>query len=285
MRPVVYADVLVALNYIVNFCLLRCCARFSGIPQRRLCTILSAAAGAASSLLIFLPVLHPALSTLAKLGISLVMVAIAYPRQPFPTKLRLWLILFIASFLFAGAMLGLWLAVGSEVLLWNNGVAYFHLSPLALVASTAAAYLAVVVFERLFRRQSGQVHYSVCAQRGQRMARFSGREDSGNDLCEPFSGLPVIVCAYEAVAPLLDPAAAAWFRHPSESPETMPPGARLVYYTTVGGSGMLGALRPDSLTVTAQGRTHSCMAYLAVSPQLEGTAKAVVNPRIIRLHT
>lgn len=111
---VVYVDVLVVTNYVINFFLLRCCARFSGMAQRRLFTILAALAGAAFSLVIFLPPMPMLMQLVLRLAGALLMVLIAYPGQSLAVTLRLLLILFIAGFLLAGGCLALWFLLGTR---------------------------------------------------------------------------------------------------------------------------------------------------------------------------
>lgn len=279
---VVYVDVLVVTNYIINLLLLRCCTRFSGIPSRRLFTILSALAGAVCSMVIFLPPV-PLVAQLAIRGASaLLMILIAYPGQTAPVTIRLMLILFVSSFLLAGGCLALWFLVGDRVLFWNNGISYFRIEPLTLILSTAAVYGVIWAFERVFRNSKGYELYTVEAVRKGRTIRFQGKEDSGNSLVEPFSGLPVVVCRSSLLEQLTDREEALWLRSPSlDGP--VPRGCRLVAFHSVGGGGFLGAVRPDRLKICRQGQWIACEGYLAASDQLDSATEAILNPRLLRL--
>ena len=281
---VVYVDVLVVTNNIVNLLLLRCCARFSGIPIRRLFAILAALAGAAGSLVIFLPPASFPVQLALRGGIAFVMILIAYPGQTLGTTLRLLLILFVSSFLLAGGCLALWFLLGDRVVYWNNGVSYFPIRPMTLILSTAGVYGVVWVFERAFRSRQGNELYTIEAWRNGRKIRFSGREDSGNLLVEPFSGLPVVVCPAALLEGLADPREARWLRDPGLE-EPVPKGCRLVAFHSVGGGGFLGAVRPDRLSLCreGEGRWVRCDGYLAASSQLGEDGPAVFNPHLLRL--
>ncbi len=280
----VYADVLVAINYIINFLLLLCSEKLSGIPQKRRNTMLAAALGGAASLAIFLPPLPFMVELLAKLLLALLMVAVAYRGMHLKGLFKLWLIFFTVSFLFAGAMLALWLLLGGGVLTYYNGIVYLNIPPLVLIATTAAAYLAVEAFNRLFAPGGAkEALYRVQAEKNGAVAVFTALEDTGNRLYEPFSGLPVLVCSYQAIEKLIPAHQRQWFLT-SQDPQEMPPGCRLIAYSTVGKKGMLGAFKADRLVVTRpDGTKTECMAYLAVSGQLSKSYGALLNPQILKL--
>lgn len=280
----VYADVLVVINYIVNYLLLLCSEKLSGVPQKRINTVLSAALGGLASLVIFLPPMPFVVELLTKLLLALLMVAIAYRGVSAKGLLKLWLIFFTVSFLFAGAMLALWLLFGGGALTYYNGIVYLNIPPLLLIATTAAAYLAVEAFNRLFSPASArEALYRVRAEKDGAVAEFSALEDTGNRLFEPFSGLPVMVCSYQAVENLIPAAQREWFRS-NQNPEQMPTGCRLVAYSAVGKQGMLAAFKADRLVVTRPDGTESeCMAYLAVSGRMGPTYGALINPQMLKL--
>ena len=79
MEITVYADVLLAVNFLIDYLLLLFCARLSGrrIIRKRL--LAGALVGALTSLVIFLPPLSFWPMTLLKAGIAVLMVRLAYP--------------------------------------------------------------------------------------------------------------------------------------------------------------------------------------------------------------
>ena len=66
--PVIYIDVLLALNLFIDFLLLSVTARIRRRPHRRWRTVLGALFGAACSCLIFLPDMPPVLSVAVNTG-------------------------------------------------------------------------------------------------------------------------------------------------------------------------------------------------------------------------
>lgn len=99
------------------------------------------------------------------------------------------------SFLFAGLMLALSRLLAPAGMIFYNGVVYFDISVLALILSTTAAYLLLLLFERLFAgRVDERRLYEITVTAGGRAVSCKGLADTGSDLREPFSGAPVIVC-------------------------------------------------------------------------------------------
>ena len=111
MEITVYADVLLAVNFLIDYLLLLFCARLSGrrIIRKRL--LAGALGGALTSLVIFLPPLSFWPMTLLKAGIAVLMVRLAYPWLSWRVFFRDSFLFFTVSFLLAGICLGLCLGL------------------------------------------------------------------------------------------------------------------------------------------------------------------------------
>ena len=81
MEITVYADVLLAVNFLIDYLLLLFCARLSGRRMIRKRLLAGALVGALTSLVIFLPPLSFWPMTLLKAGIAALMVRLAYPKE------------------------------------------------------------------------------------------------------------------------------------------------------------------------------------------------------------
>ena len=192
MEITVYADVLLAVNFLIDYLLLLFCARLSGrrIIRKRL--LAGALVGALTSLVIFLPPLSFWPMTLLKAGIAVLMVRLAYPWLSWRVFFRDSFLFFTVSFLLAGICLGLWLGLGTAGVLCYNGVTYFDVSLGTLLLSMTAAYLVLTVYARFRALPSGE-QYTAFLSRGGRTLRLAAIRDSGNRLTEPFSGEPAAV--------------------------------------------------------------------------------------------
>lgn len=189
----VYVEVLLAINFFCDTLLLKGCFLLCrrSVPEGRLYA--AALLGALSSLLLFVP-LNPWQRWLCQLLLAAVLCRIA---EPWPGKrafIRSWLCLFALNFLFGAVMLALRLTVGGGWLLLNNGVVYFHLPPLYLVAAISLAFALLRLVQGLLSRQQADTQLQTVQLRclGQELC-CSALMDSGNQLREPFSGWPVVV--------------------------------------------------------------------------------------------
>ena len=101
--------------------------------------------------------------------------------------------------------------------------------------------------------------------------------DTGNLLCEPFSGLPVIVAEMDALESVLPEGL-------ENFPEQPASGIRVIPYCGVGGEGIMPAFRPEKLTAVLPGsRPRSADAYIGVlrKGRVGKDHHAIVNPDIL----
>lgn len=285
MEYVVYGDVLVSVNFIIDLLILRLCQPLTGIQQRGPRPYLAAAAGGLCSMAIFLPAGSLFLDLFIRLGISFIVVSIAYGRQRPGVFLRLLGVFYAVSFLVAGVVIGLWFLFPGSGYVYRNGMIYLNLRPLALIGSVAAAYLFVCLFERIFHWGRGMgERYAMTAGRDGKAIAFTVLADTGNRLTEPFSGAPMVVLSQEKGRQLLTEAEFRWLESGMAQGEP-PPGIRLAPYRTVNGSGMLAAFRPQSLQVQVEGRWFEVEGYLALLPRDQGFdgCDGVFHPRMIQM--
>lgn len=286
METAVYVDVLLVLNYVVTALLVACSGKLLGLQIKRRRIVAAALVGSVGSLTIFFPFLgfFPMLGV--RMVLSAAIVAAAFPLTGPGRFLKCWFVFFAVSFFFAGVMLAIWMAFAPAGMLYYNGVVYFNVRPLALLACTAAAYLLLTLGNRISRggRHPG-IRCRVTLKLGEKRCSLQALVDTGNSLVEPFSGTPVVVCRLEAVRELLGEAlAAALQRGDWEEAGRLAGGRiRLVPYRVVGGKGVLPALRGDRLYVPRGDALYQTERfYLAVTEgKLEEGCDALLNPDLI----
>lgn len=260
---VLYLDVLLAVNWVVDFLLLHATARLLRTPCRGWRLVLGAAVGAAGCCVVLLPTLPTALSVLSKAVIALAMCAVAFRWRGVRGWLRGAVVLFVLSTALAGVAMAVWVFAAPAGLQVINGVIYYDLSPLLLIALTALSYGLLCLVSRWTRRREpvGRT-YRLRITHGDRTVEVAALYDSGNGLVEPFSGAPAVVAAYPAVAPLLPP---EW----NPAAKRPPDGARFIPFSSVGGAGLLPAFHPRRLQVCgAEGTWDVSGAYVAVCDRL-----------------
>lgn len=253
---VIYVDELAVLNALIDYCLLAATAQLGGLPVRRPRLALAAALGGlyAAAMLIFsgaawLPV---------RLTVCVCLVWAAFGRR---SLLRRSVLFGAVSFGFAGVVL-----LASELsgrALYRAGV-YRLTVPLRVLLLAAAVGWAVSGL--LFR---GSARHGFL-QRDTRtlILSFCGREtqvtalcDTGNELTDPATGLPVLILEPAAAERLLPPELSWLVReltvnNASALLPRIPSGLRLRFrlipYRSLGcPGGLLLAFRPDEVQGSA----------------------------------
>ena len=260
---IIYADVLLVLNFYVDYLLLLATEKLCRIRVRFRRRLLGAAFSASLSLSVLwqtAPVFFPYVVQAAG---ACVTVLITYGRAPLWTFCRRTLSFLAASYVFAGIVLAIQAWLKPAGVLVSAVVVYWEVSPWLLLASATACYLAICLYRRFFQRSERQERgVSLTVKVGERSANGMVLYDTGNRLFEPISGDPVVIIDRAFAARLLG----------DETAQQLLSGDwssccglcfRMVPYQSVGKNGMLPAFRPGN--VRSNGRQiHD--VFFAVSP-------------------
>lgn len=265
METVIYGDVLVAVNFIINLMVLGLTEKLTGIPVKPWRRYLGALAGALSAFVIFIPMQGFLLDIAIRVVVTALVICLTYWGQSFRNMLRLSVVFFGVGFLLAGFIIAIWFLLPNEFISYAHGILYLDITPLLLVGCVTAAYVFVSLFDRIFDSGGGREGvWRAVLERGGRRIELLLFMDSGNHLTEPFSGLPVMVSSLMVASPLLT---AGELNYILAGSYDMPQGLRPVFYDGVGGEGLLYAVRPDSITLYKDSKAVCCEGYLAVSPK------------------
>jgi stage II sporulation protein GA (sporulation sigma-E factor processing peptidase) len=178
-------------------------------------------------------------------------------------------------------MLALWMLLRPKSMLYYNGIVYFDISAVTLLAPqrrpTCCKPLLALRQGRTRRRLRPRRDPALSG----RETRLSAMVDSGNRLTEPFSGSPAAVCRLEALRPLLSPQAFdSLEREDYEKAGEFGMKLRFIPYNVINGSGILPAFRPDALLLeTPAGSRHGGDAWIAVF-RGQMSCDALLNPDI-----
>lgn len=281
MQQTVYLDVLIAVNLLVDYFLLYAAGQLSAAPISRTRLCLGALLGAVFSCTVLLPPL-PFFINMAFTALSCgLMTLTAFGFCGWRRFLRRAGCVLLATVCYGGLMLALWATAAPRGLVVNNGGVYIDIPPGLLVMTTVVCYGLTSLFSGFLRRRN-LVRSGCTVTVSHQGAQVSVEAiiDTGNLLCEPFSGLPVIVAEYEALRPVLPE---GFDRYP-DCAGSSPPGLRIIPYSGVGGGGTLLAFRPESLSTTLPGcRPRAADAYIGVlrSGRVGREHHAIVNPDVL----
>lgn len=255
----VYADLLFALDFIIDFLALRGACRLCGESGALFRSLAAAFFGAAYSLAAALaPRCGFLLLWPVKAAVGLAVSLIA-----FGGKKRMWRlsgVFFAVSALFAGTVSALSGLLG-------GGSARFTALPFrGVVLCCAAVYAALCfVFSRTVKAASRAAEIEISL--GGKSVRLRALADTGNSLREPVSGAPAAVCALEAVSPLFDgETVSALSLEPAQAFETLARRGRargfmLLPYSSLGTkNALMIAFRADSVTQSGRPRPEKLIA-------------------------
>lgn len=273
---IIYADVLLAVNLYINYFLLR---GTSLLLQRRITPLrcLSAAAvGAAFSLVLMLPELHPALSVLIKLtsGVAVTLVAFGFQKR---IDFVLETLCFLAvSFSFAGGMAALWNLAAPLGMYCNNGCVYFDIPIGAAAVITAALYGGFRLARFIIERRKPALREKVTIRNNGHSVTLDGLGDTGNCLRDSFSGKPVIIASAEKLRDILPENVLNYLSGNSAGIE----GIRLVPCSTVTSEGVIPVFPAEILIggVPAE-------ALVGVSRNTLPGADCIFDPETVRCKT
>ena len=262
---VIYVDLLLALNWWIDYLLLLGVRRSLGGAGRPWRLVVGALVGAATCFVLFLPPLPVWLSLAIKLLSALCMVLVAFRWQGWRQLVRQVFLLFGFSAGLAGLCGALYFFVAPRGFYVFNGVVYYSLPPLLLVALSVLCYGLLWLSERWMRRRAPAGHtFRVWLQYEDKTVEFPCLYDSGNHLTEPFSGRPVLVVERDVAQQLLPVPPSV-----EEIPVHSEAGWRLVPYDTLRGGGLLPAFIPrQAAVVTREGRRPLPACYVAVCHRL-----------------
>ncbi len=260
---VIYADVLLAVNWWVDFLLLLAVRRFMGLGARSWRLVLGALLGGVFSFSLFLPPIAAWLSLLLKLAAAGLMILTAFGWHDRRRFLRALLLLFGLSAGLSGLCSALYYFAAPRDLVVFNGVVYYAVSPWLLLGLTVLCYGVLWLFEVVIRRRAPrEMHFKVRIRHADRSVLVNCLYDSGNHLTEPFSNRGVIVVERAAIEGLLPL---------PKNIEGLPPNGlwRVVPFDTLGGGGLLPAFSPTSVTaITPRGERLLSDCYVAVCERL-----------------
>lgn len=289
---VVYADILLCINLIVNYFLLLATARFSGRKPNRKRLLLGALLGAGYALILFVPGLPPWALLLTKLTASGIILRASFCWVSLLQYGKEYIVFFTVNFLFAGLMFALWLFAAPNGMVFYNGVVYFQINAVMLVAFTALAYGISELFIRFFhKKEVYSTMYDVILKLGKKQIFLRGLLDTGNTLKDTYTGYPVAICTLDSIRAILPPSLIDLFSSPLNierldhlMTKNTTNRFKFIPYHTVGFSGILPAFQPDYMELIGE-KNHFYIeaVYLAVTPEplSQGNYDILLNAQML----
>ena len=287
----VYGDLLFFTDFLMDLALLFAVERFGGFKTRPVFLVLAASCGGVYSLVsltaagVFLRLWY------GKALFSLFMVWLAFPRLTLKQFFSAYLYFYVVGFVMAGAVLCLsWFFRRSG---WFE--ASFSYTAMGLSAAAVAA-LALSRWGRGYVRRNlrfnGATEPVILWLNGKK-TELTALFDTGNELRDPVTGLPVVIVEFDAVSSLLPPDfKASFLRFPEAdrafsalSASPLSPRLRLIPFSSIGQSnGMMLGLRPDKLCFPQRGKKEAkdvVICFYRGTMRTRMNCRCIVNPAIL----
>ena len=259
---VIYIDVLIFINTILNYAIL---ATADALLKRRcrLWRLLAGAfTGALFSLTVFIDLDSPLFLFFIKAVSSAVITSIVFGFHGVKAYLKAMLMTMCVSLLYCGGLILFRQIFKPPDLVIINDVPYFCTDPLLLLGLTAVIYLLLLICARIFRERFRSTIVPLSFTVGGSDYSCIGKIDTGCNLTEPFSGAPVIIADSSVFTP----------------DKSLP--KRIIPYTTVSGSSYLTAVPAQKVLIDK--KSAQLPVYIAAAPKLDSDFHAIINPDLIR---
>lgn len=290
MKQRVYIDVLIILNIFVNYFLLLETSFLSNEKTKRIRLLLASILGGIYSLIILLPQMNVPISLLIKVVFSVSIIVAGFKIKNIKHFLRLFAIFFAVNFIYAGLMLAIWIIFKPNGMQFNNGAIYFDINALMLTVMTILCYLIVTLISKVSKRKAPEdkiVELSIKFEN--KLVTGKSLIDTGNSLCDTFSGAPVVVAEYNLIKNIIPKEIDGYITKESDSfefelYENYKSKTRLIPFSSIGGQGLLKAFRADEVKIKTDSKEIIAKKiYIAVkdSNLSNGEYSAILNPELL----
>lgn len=296
----VYADMIFLLNFCVDLLLLwlTMTIRKQRTPFWRL--IVAALLGAVYAVMMLAPALPWFFTWTAKLLLSGLMIFIAFGFRSSPAFLRNWGVFYLVSFVVGGGMFALhYFLLEQQVIV--NGILVTQAggmgTPISwtfiVVAFPIVWWYSRLTFRSLAERQViEQYIVQVEVVIGKNSIRGSGLIDTGNQLRDPLTRVPVMMIEAHLITPILPQTVRSAISNEditvglvNLSPEWLPRVKLIPYRSVRKGTEFLLAIKPDKVRIT-QGKQMREVNNVLIGLDngrlsQDGTYQMIVHPSFV----
>ena len=268
MKTVIYLDVLLLVNFLVAYLLLRAVGFLCGAPPGFLRTCAGAVPAALSTLILLAPPMPAAACILYQAVSAAGICRAAFPFRGWRGFARQTVWYFLLNMGLAGAVL---LALSRDLPLGvqtNNLAVYWAVSPTLLVGSAAGVYFVLRLVLALFGAPKDTENWQLrLSLNGANAPPLNALLDTGFLLRDPLSGQSPILVSYNSLRGTLPPAISVFLeRYFAGGCPEFPPGipVRLIPCKTAGGMRTLPAVGGFFARLSGPGNPRQAERVLVV---------------------
>ncbi len=244
MKHTVYVDVLVIINVYINYGILLMTCFFRKVPPERLKILFASLLGGVYSLVILTDI-SDILISLSRIPALLVMTSVAFGYKSGKEYIKSVFSFFGVNLIFAGTMFMLWFLICPDNMYYNSGIVYFGIDAFTLVMLTVCAYFLIRLISVLTKSKIPRTFsYTVKIYAFGKEFSCRGFYDSGNSLCDPFSGEGVTVVYIDVFKGAVSKDVFTDFENMD-----IDAGIKLLPVKTLSGTKLLPSLRVDRIQI------------------------------------
>lgn len=264
----VYADILMLVNFLVDYFLILLAAKFLHIKPKLTRLLLSSAVGGIFSLYIFLPQTIFIIQLLIQIFMCMILCLLAFGFDNIKSFFRAAATLFGINFAYSGAMIAFWLVFRPYGMVINNSVVYFNVSPLFLILFSVLGYFMATFLRKILKKPFAQNTYcEVTVVLNERKLKLQGIADTGNSLTDVFGVSQIFITEGDIADALLG------------EEKNDPARFRKIPCNTITGESLLDGYRIDRAEVFFNNKNYFFKnPILAISSTPLDGCKIIVNP-------
>lgn len=273
---VVYADVLIFVNLIIDYLLLLAVSKIKGIRPKTYRITIAAFLGALSSLYIFLPPLNIFFEGILKIAVCVIMCLMAFGFKGFRDFLKNVFLTFVITLGFGGLMYAVWIIFSPVGMVINNSIVYFDISLMALLIFSVLGYVIFSILFKIFSKVSPMAEKcEITVYADKSSIKLNGIVDTGNSIDDVFSMGDIIICNKESAVSLFNEADLS-------GNIALKTRYRLLPCSTISGADMLEGIRCDKAEIKYNGKTVILKKpILAFSKTELQDNYAIINPKAL----
>lgn len=273
----IYIDILLVTNTIMTIIMLEATGRICHRVIKPLRLLAACSVGGLSSLIMAIDCggyFTAVLIVTIKLACAALTVLIAFGCKDLWRLMRYFIIYSAVNAVFTGAAVTLWQFSDSKIIFYRNLTVYFNISLLKLAIACGVSYGLLSLYESVTRRCFNRAaKYEAVYENGGYIVKVPAICDSGNRLCDSFTGTPVVVFCCDKL-----------FYHydlDRDEPDTLS-GFRVIPCTTVNGEGLLHITAAGSVKIIDdKDNVHNIRCYVGIKPSVNGKSRAIFNPALL----
>ncbi len=271
---VIYVDVLILVNFIVDYLLLLLTSRFLKIKYRLKRLLISAFVSAVSSLYIFFENSNLFVDFIFKLFVAFLAVTIAFKLKSLKLYLKTYSVYFTINLIFAGVVTFIYKSFSPKNILVLNSVVYFDISALELIIFTVVFYFLFLFLSKIFKSSSYTAKKAfVTVFYENKYIELPSIIDSGNSIEDIFSQSDVIIADKRDITSLFGAAI---------EDEKLVSRFRIIPCVTVSGKDYLKGVRSDKAIVKTKDKTIVLQKPIIAESKtkFDDSYRAILNPKI-----